>query len=239
MKKILSIFLLLFLISSCSIMAQTPEVILELQQDSTSVPRDSGFSILVKIGANSVNLKSYSIAIQFDANLIRTHPGSITEGDLMRQPPLNYTTFFDARFSADSGTVTIDGANLEPGQVIDGGGIMAIINFESDSLNFGITAIEITEIQARDLDNQPLVYDPVNTSMHVCEWILGDANGDGKINVSDAVYIINYVFIQGFPPPNPLLKADSNCDDRINVSDAVYLINLVFSHGPFPCRICY
>ena len=239
MKKFIILFLLLFAAAGNNIMAQNPEVILEIVQDSASVPRDSGFLMLVKTSSNSVDLKSYSIEIQFDVNLIQTHPGFITEGDLMRQPPLNYTTFFDARFSADSGTVTIDGANLEPGVLIDGEGILAEINFKSDSINFGITAIEITDFQARDLDNQPLPYDPVNASMHVCEWLLGDANGDGRINVSDAVYIINYVFIQGFPPPAPVLKADANCDDRVNLSDAVYIVNLVFAQGPLPCRICY
>ncbi len=37
------------------------------------------------------------------------------------------------------------------------------------------------------------------------EYLCGDANSDGTLNVSDAVYIINYVFIPGSPAP------DSNC----------------------------
>jgi uncharacterized protein (TIGR02145 family) len=34
------------------------------------------------------------------------------------------------------------------------------------------------------------------------EYICGDANSDGSLNVSDAVYIVNYVFIGG-PAPDP------------------------------------
>jgi uncharacterized protein (TIGR02145 family) len=34
---------------------------------------------------------------------------------------------------------------------------------------------------------------------HVC----GDTNSDGELNVSDAVYLINYVFLEGSPPPDP------------------------------------
>jgi hypothetical protein len=61
----------------------------------------------------------------------------------------------------------------------------------------------------------------------------GDANGDGVINVSDVVYLINYLFISG-PAPVPLEAGDVNCDGMINVSDVVYLINYLFISGPPP-----
>lgn len=66
------------------------------------------------------------------------------------------------------------------------------------------------------------------------EGFCGDANSDGSINVSDAVYIINYVFVGG-DPPNPLANGDVNCDGSVNVSDAVYIINFVFVGGNPPC----
>jgi Dockerin type I domain len=65
----------------------------------------------------------------------------------------------------------------------------------------------------------------------------GDANTDFTVNVSDAVYIINYVFVGG-EAPAPLYIADANCDDTVNVSDAVYVINYVFVGGPVPCYDC-
>jgi hypothetical protein len=67
------------------------------------------------------------------------------------------------------------------------------------------------------------------------EYICGDANGDESVNISDAVYIINYVFIGGSPTPNPLESAEVNCDGSVNVSDAVYIINYVFIGGNEPC----
>jgi hypothetical protein len=64
----------------------------------------------------------------------------------------------------------------------------------------------------------------------------GDVNLDGSLNVSDAVYLINYVFTGG-PEPKPfLMNGDTNCDYHVNVSDAVYLINYVFTGGPPPCN---
>jgi plastocyanin len=65
-------------------------------------------------------------------------------------------------------------------------------------------------------------------------YVCGDANHDTKINVGDAVYIINYVF-RGGPAPNPLGAGDANCDGHINVGDAVYLITYIFRGGPAPC----
>ena len=65
----------------------------------------------------------------------------------------------------------------------------------------------------------------------------GDANADGAINVGDAVYIVNYIFKGGPPPPLPNL-ADANGDCAINIGDAVYLINYVFKSGPLPRQGC-
>jgi len=69
-----------------------------------------------------------------------------------------------------------------------------------------------------------------------CVWngVCGDANGDGKINVGDAIFIISYVF-RGGPAPNPLEAGDANCDGQTNVGDAVYIITYVFRDGPAPC----
>lgn len=72
----------------------------------------------------------------------------------------------------------------------------------------------------------------------VTDWlwpvICGDVNGDGLVNASDVVYLINYLFIAG-PPPVPLQTGDVNSDGSVNASDVVYLINYLFIGGPPPC----
>lgn len=68
-------------------------------------------------------------------------------------------------------------------------------------------------------------------------YTCGDANGDASVNISDAVYLIGYIFSHG-PAPNPLAAGDANCDVTVNISDAVYLIAYIFSHGPAPCATC-
>jgi agmatine deiminase len=67
-------------------------------------------------------------------------------------------------------------------------------------------------------------------------YICGDATSDEIVNVSDAVWIINYVFVGG-DAPYPYESGDVNCDDTVNVSDAVSIINYVFVGGYSPCDI--
>ena len=71
----------------------------------------------------------------------------------------------------------------------------------------------------------------------ITDVVCGDANGDGTVNVSDAVYIINYVFVGG-DAPDPLCSGDANGDETVNVSDAVYIINYVFVGGDPPVADC-
>ena len=62
----------------------------------------------------------------------------------------------------------------------------------------------------------------------------GDANGDGKYTVSDAVFLVNYLFKAG-KAPVPLGAGDANCSGDVTVADIVYLVNYLFKGGPVPC----
>ncbi|MCJ7459833.1 MAG: dockerin type I repeat-containing protein [candidate division Zixibacteria bacterium] len=68
----------------------------------------------------------------------------------------------------------------------------------------------------------------------VLKALRGDANGDGKVTVSDVVFLVNYLF-KGGPAPLPFLSGDANCDTKVTVSDVVYLVNYLFKGGPPPC----
>ena len=63
----------------------------------------------------------------------------------------------------------------------------------------------------------------------------GDANYDGKLTVSDIVYLISYLF-KGGPPPFVSEAGDFNCDGQITVTDVILLLNYLFKGGPpSPC----
>jgi hypothetical protein len=67
------------------------------------------------------------------------------------------------------------------------------------------------------------------------EFIRGDANGDGVIDVADVTYLINYLFIGG-SAPQPMEAGDANYDGAVDIADVMYLINYLFVGGSPPGR---
>jgi hypothetical protein len=67
-------------------------------------------------------------------------------------------------------------------------------------------------------------------------YISGDTDGDEYVNVTDVVFLINYLFKSGMTPA-PLLAGDVNCNFEVDVTDVVYLINYLFKNGP-PPSVC-
>jgi hypothetical protein len=65
----------------------------------------------------------------------------------------------------------------------------------------------------------------------------GDANGDNVVDISDAVYLIQYIF-GGGPAPDPIYAGDANGDREVDISDCVYLIQYIFGGGPAPVPNC-
>ncbi|MCJ7508134.1 MAG: dockerin type I domain-containing protein [candidate division Zixibacteria bacterium] len=65
------------------------------------------------------------------------------------------------------------------------------------------------------------------------DYIVGDANNDEKLTVSDVIYLINYLF-KGGVEPSPWRAGDTSCDGKVNVSDVIYLINYLVKFGPAP-----
>jgi hypothetical protein len=65
----------------------------------------------------------------------------------------------------------------------------------------------------------------------------GDANGDGQIDISDVILLINYLFIGG-SPPEPLSGGDANGDCLVDIADVVYLTNYLFVGGSIPRPGC-
>ena len=87
-----------------------------------------------------------------------------------------------------------------------------------------------------DADNNGIVDDTL-TIDNQAGYKCGDADGEGTINIADAVYLISYIFSHG-PAPAPLEAGDADCDGAITIADVVYLISYIFSHGPEPCEGC-
>ncbi|HEQ98076.1 MAG TPA: hypothetical protein ENO22_01900 [candidate division Zixibacteria bacterium] len=75
-----------------------------------------------------------------------------------------------------------------------------------------------------------------NLSSLSIDFACGDTDGSGAVNISDAVLLINYIFLGGAAPVQFNI-ADTNCDGTVNLSDAVFIINYVFIEGFDPCDV--
>ena len=65
----------------------------------------------------------------------------------------------------------------------------------------------------------------------------GDSNGDRRIDLSDLVYLINYLYKTG-DPPVPLCRGDANCDGGRDLVDVIVLVNFLYKGGSPPCLDC-
>jgi hypothetical protein len=140
--------------------------------------------------------------------------------------------YYEFQFEALGGTPpytwTKIGGQIPYGITLEDNGLLA--GTPTWSSNYQFT------VQLSDASN-PQLADTATYTIVVEEGMLcGDSNGDTTVDVSDAVYIINYAFAGG-PAPDPYEQADANCDTLVDVSDAVYIINYAFSGGNDPCDI--
>jgi hypothetical protein len=74
-------------------------------------------------------------------------------------------------------------------------------------------------------------YEPACHIPYVC----GDADGNLSVSITDAVFIVAYIFGQASEAPSPMEAADPNCSGSINMADCVYLIGYIFGYGLDPC----
>lgn len=212
-------------------LGQTPTMI--LVPDSSIMTIGGELDIQLVVDENSADLKSFSVAIQNDPTVIRTTLPEITEGPLLGSAGI--LTFFWADFSADLSTIYIDGAILGDGVTVDGGGVLATLHFHANG--YGISELEVISIRARNAENQPLTYDSEGAWVRVCH-LLGDVNNDNIVNISDAVYLIAWIFGGGPAPIPDVLSGDTDCSGFTNISDVVAIISYIFEGQPF-CQVCF
>ncbi|MCX5654593.1 MAG: hypothetical protein NTY65_08115 [Planctomycetota bacterium] len=65
-------------------------------------------------------------------------------------------------------------------------------------------------------------------------FVRGDANNDVTLNIADAIFVLEYLFAKGTPPPCAD-AANANADRRIDVADAVRILDRLFgARTPLP-----
>ncbi len=113
------------------------------------------------------------------------------------------------------------------------GGTPTIGNSKYNSNEFLKARVDEIRICRRALTAAEILNEYLRVGFVAC----GDADGSRQVDITDAVFLINYIFGGGAPPPKPV-SADVTCNGRIDITDAVYLINYFFANGAVPCAAC-
>ncbi len=104
-----------------------------------------------------------------------------------------------------------------------------------ESVNDGSYEATIANIVVTKTDGTQLKLKDAKFNVVVTNVIKGDANGDGEVNVSDIVEIVNY--IMGKPSANfKQAAADLNGDGEINVTDIVKVVSIIMGNSNAPKR---
>jgi hypothetical protein len=73
-------------------------------------------------------------------------------------------------------------------------------------------------------------------------FVRGNANSDDDcVNITDAVFTLNWLFSSEGTKPSCLDAADADDDGKVNITDAIYMLNFLFLGGrgiPSPTRAC-
>ena len=124
---------------------------------------------------------------------------------------------------------------LTNGSIVDADTSSA--SFTPDVLGTFVLSLQASDGLYRAFDNVAVsVGEP---SIIEFKFLRGDSNNDGRADLSDSVYILNFLFTGGSPISCDE-AADINNDGpiagapRVDLSDAVYLLNHLFTGGPPP-----
>ncbi len=98
-------------------------------------------------------------------------------------------------------------------------------------------SISIDTISVAVLDTANVkVYDGSLTILQIPPYTCGNTDGDpqGAIDISDLVYLVEYMF-SGGPEPQPFISGDVNCDTAVDIGDLVAMVEYMFSSGGVIC----
>ena len=90
----------------------------------------------------------------------------------------------------------------------------------------------LVRVTVRNVDAQVSNAVDFNITPPPAQFIRGDSNGDGRVDVSDAVKIVFHLFRGA--ELSCADAADINDDEALNITDAVRLLDHMFRGGPAP-----
>ena len=108
-------------------------------------------------------------------------------------------------------------------------GLLVSLQLTADKeIMTGDYEVSLKNIELSTTANKALAVADITATLTVSDVKIGDTNGDGKISITDAVAIVNYIL--GNPSANYVAEAsDVNGDGRTSITDAVAIVNKILS----------
>ncbi len=136
------------------------------------------------------------------------------------------------------GVVPLSGGFPDTGQIAR---VYLTVSEVSYERSVAMEWVHLAPVQSPSQDRivVPMLYDLTAVEpllLPHCCLTPGDCNMDGVVDIGDAVYILQCIFVDclGHPCERQL---DVDCSGNWDIVDVVYLINYIFRSGPPPCCI--
>ena len=101
----------------------------------------------------------------------------------------------------------------------------------NDNMAVGDYTMTFSDIVATDIDENQEDLADFSVPLHVDRYLVGDANRDNRVNVTDIMAVANYIL--KIPSSSFNEKAaDVNNDNRINVTDIMGIANIILKVTP-------
>lgn len=99
-----------------------------------------------------------------------------------------------------------------------------------DGTEYRDTELQVTDIVLSNAKGKNYVSE-VNVSIKATfDTVLGDVNGDGLVNITDAIGLVNYILGKAAFEVDEL-AADANEDGILNITDAIAIVNLILTQN--------
>jgi hypothetical protein len=107
----------------------------------------------------------------------------------------------------------------------------ALVNLQlatEKEMEAGEYDVTVKNIELTTTDENALHPADCTAKLTVTDVMVGDSNGDGKISITDAVAIVNYILSK--PSSSFAVEAaDVNMDAKVTITDAVAIVNKILA----------
>ena len=194
--------------------------------DSVDVVKESHASLSVKM-KNSVAVEGFSFDLYLpDVVSIATDEDGFPQVSLSEERTNSRKTNTFERAILPDGGLRVFGASTNGGIISGNDGEIVVVNVNVANVKEGEYPVILKNIVISDEDAKAHEVNDVITFLRVIDYVLGDVNMDGKINVADYTSVAHHI-MGNTPEVFNKNAADANHDGKINVADLTAIAHII------------